>query len=155
MTKEAWKKLVKEQLKVTAFTELLQENSTKEKTKGIHFEELKISSYLEENERTSLSQTIFSIRSKTLDIKEYLPWKYENNNCIACGISAETMQHFVSCTSYRNEPCKDWTEIYGSNNCVMKIIGLAVEKRVEERKAILEKAEAGQAQTDSTAPGDC
>ena len=37
----------------------------------------------------------------------------------------------------------------------MKIIGLAVEKRVEERKAILEKAEAGQAQTDSTAPGDC
>ena len=37
----------------------------------------------------------------------------------------------------------------------MKTIGLAIEKGVEERKAIIEKAEAGQAQTDSTAPGDC
>ena len=77
MTKEAWKKLIKEQVKVTAFTELLQEKSTKEKTKGIHFEEFKLSSCLEENGRTSLSQTVFSICSKSLDIKEYQPWKYE------------------------------------------------------------------------------
>ena len=155
MTKHSWKKFVKEKVKLAAFTELKNKNSRKEKTKEIHFEELKLSEYLEENERTTLSQIIFSIRSKTMDIKEYQPWKYENNNCIACGISAETIQYFVSCTSYRNEPCKDWTEIYGSNKCVMKTIGLAIEKRVDERKAIIEKAEGGQAQTDSTAPGDC
>ena len=65
------------------------------------------------------------------------------------------MKHFVSCTSYRNEPCKDWTNIYGSNILELKRIGLAVEKRVEERKILIEKTEIGHSQTDSTAPGNC
>ena len=119
MTKQTWKKLVKEKVKVAAFAELRKDNSTKEKTKEIQFEELKLSSYLADNERTSLSQIVFSIRSKTLDIKEYQPWRYENNLCIACGITSETMNHFVLCNSYRNKPCKDWTKIYGSEGTVI------------------------------------
>ena len=106
--------------------------------------------------RTSLSHLIFSIRSKTLDVKEYQPWKYENNNCIACGKYPETMTHFATCTSYRNIPCQDWTNIYGSDSLVMTKIALDIEKRVEERKSLIEKAEVGQTQkADSTAPGHC
>ena len=156
MTKQAWKTFVKEKVKYAALTELVEENSTKEKTKTIQFNELKMSDYLEVNLRTSLSQLIFSIRSKTLDVKEYQPWKYKNNTCVACQKYPETMNHFVTCSSYRNKPCIDWTSIYGSDSLVMTRIALVVEKRVEERKALLEKAEDGQAGiTDSRAPGNC
>ena len=75
--------------------------------------------------------------------------------CIACGITSETMNDFVLCISYRNKPCTVWTKIYGFNGTVITSIELAVEKRVEERKAIIEKAEIGQAQTDATAPENC
>ena len=68
MTKQTQKKVIKEKVKVAAFSEL-KKNSTKEKTKEIQFEELKLSFYLAYNERTSLSQIVFSIWSKTIDIK--------------------------------------------------------------------------------------
>ena len=66
------------------------------------------------------------------------------------------MTHFATCTSYRNIPCQDWTNIYGSDSLVMTKIALDIEKRVEERKSLIEKAEVGQTQkADSTAPGHC
>ena len=90
-----------------------------------------------------------------MDIKEYQSWKYITHTCLACGNFPETMNHFVSCTSYRNEPCKDWTNIYGSNILELKNKGIAVETTVEERKNITEKAEIGHSRPDSTAPGNC
>ena len=141
-------------MKIAAFSELILENSTKSKTKEVKFEELKMSSYLEENKRTSLSKFIFSIRSKTLDIKEYQPWKYETDKCVACQKYSETMNHFAICDAYRNQPCEKWAEINELNSENIIQVGLAIEKRFEERTRILLKDEVGQAPTpDSRAPG--
>ena len=111
ITKQSWTKYVKNKIEVAAFNELSNENSTKEKTKSIQFEDMKISKYLELNMRTSLSRLIFSVRSKTIDIKEYQSWKYENDKCVRCHTFTETMNHFVTCSSYLNETCEDWAEI--------------------------------------------
>ena len=63
------------------------------------------------------------------------------------------MQHFSTCISYQNLPCDYWNEINGLNSEIITEVGLAIEKRVEERKIFMKKEEAGQAQiTDSTAP---
>ena len=155
-TKQSWKKFLKHKVKIAAFNHLLLENSTKEKTREVKFEDLKMSQYLEKNIKTTLSKLIFSIRSKTLDIKEYQPWKYDNNTCIACNDYPETMQHFATCASYRNQPCSFWKDINGMAYEKIIEVGLAVEKRIEERKLLIRKEEVGQVQTaDSTAPGPC
>ena len=144
-TKQSWKKFLKHKVKIAAFNHLLLENSTKEKTREVKFEDLKMSQYLEKNIKTTLSKLIFSIRSKTLDIKEYQPWKYDNNTCIACNDYPETMQHFATCASYRNQPCSFWKDINGMAYEKIIEVGLAVEKRIEERKLLIRKEEVGQA----------
>ena len=88
---------------------------------------------------TSLSKLIFSIRLKTFDIKEFHLSKYENNRCVACNKHPETMHHFATCASYRNNPCDFWIEINGLNVDKINEVGLAVEKRVKERKLFLRK----------------
>ena len=98
-----------------------------------------MSEYLVRNKRTSLSKIIFSVRSKTLDIKEWLPWNYTDNKCVACKKTFETMDHFMTCTSYRNNPYGNWREINGNNVEHIEIIGIAVEKRKQERKYIIVK----------------
>ena len=66
------------------------------------------------------------------------------------------MQHFAICTSYQNQPCDFWKEIDGLNWDRVNEVGLAIEKRVEERKMFIRKEEVGQADTaDSKAPAIC
>ena len=97
-----------------------------------------------ENERTSLSKLIFSIRSKTLDIKEWNPWSYANNICILCMTSIETIDHFMTCSSYKSDQEKDWSGINGVRNNTIKKVAKAVEKRVKEIQHIMDKEEASQ-----------
>jgi hypothetical protein len=120
---------VKEKVKIAAFRYLIGENNSKEKTNDVVFEKLEMSEYLVRNKGTSLSKIIFSVRSKTLDIKEWLPWDYIDNKCVACKKTFETMDHFMTCTSYKNNPYGNWREINGNNVKNIEIIGIAVEKR--------------------------
>ena len=115
----------------------------KDKTRTVSFIELKITEYLNENGRTSLLKLIFSMRSKTLDIKDWNPWSYSDNVCIACKKHIETIDHFMTCSSYKNDPEKDWHYINGVKNNIIKKIAKVVEKRVKERQHILHKEEAG------------
>ena len=66
------------------------------------------------------------------------------------------MNHFAICDAYRNQPCENWAEINELNSENIIQVGLAIEKRFEERTCILLKDEVGQAPTpDSRAPGSC
>ena len=115
-----------------------------------------MSYYLFENKNTCLSKIIFSVRSKTLNIKEYQQWLYENDLCVACGLEIETMDHFMTCPQYENEPYKDWCKINGNETHILNEVGLAIKKRFEERETMLDKIEAGWAlDSNSIAPGDC
>ena len=65
------------------------------------------------------------------------------------------MDHFMIWSAYKNQPYINWRDINKINVETMKIIGVAVEKRKQERNSIIEKDEFGRAQnTDSTAPGN-
>ena len=109
-----------------------------------------MSQYIQENERTKTTKVIFSVRSKTLDIKEWLPWKYNDTMCTACGKNDETMDQFMVCSAYENEPFEDWKQINGDNYEIIITIGKAVELRHIERKTKM----VGQAtEADSTAQG--
>ena len=156
MPRASWKKYIKEKVISAALTYLVKENNTKDKTKDILFSELKLAEYLQKNEKTSLTKIIFHTRSKTLEIKDWAPWKFENDLCVACKKEVETMCHFMTCISYRNEPYSDWSIVNGNNYDKQLEAGKAIEKRFTERTAMMETQEAGRAQhIDSTAPGDC
>ena len=89
-----------------------------------------------------VSKLIFSIRSKTLDIKEWNSWSYSDSFYIACKKDLETMDHFMTCSSYTSEPEKDWININGDENDVIKKVAKAVEMRVKERNCIIQNKEA-------------
>ena len=152
MAKKTWKELVKKKVKEKAFESLVEENSRKDKTRTVVFTKLKMTQYLSENGRTSLSKLIFAVRSKTLDIKEWNSWSYSDNICIACKKEVETMDHFMTCKTYKSDTEKDWININGDENDIIKKVAKAVEIRVKERQCIIQKEEAGQTlDPDSTA----
>ena len=156
MSKNMWKKYIKETVKSAALKCLVNENNTKEKTKGIKFSSLELSEYLRKNMKKSVSQIIFSTRSKTLEIKQWAPWKFTNDMCVKCGLLPETMNHFMCCKSYKSKPYEEWNDINEDNYEKQLMAGVAIENRFLERINTLEKQEAGRSEdTDSTAPGDC
>ena len=127
-----------------------------QKKKDKHFSELKISDYLARNQRTMLSRIIFSDRSKTLDIKEYHPQNYYTDSCVRCENIPETMHHFMTCRAYESPPCKSLSDTYGSWKKSQVLVGLAVEKIINERETIIERKKVGWADdSDSSAPGFC
>ena len=155
MSQWMWKRFLNNKIKVAAFENLKEENSTKEKTKNIIFNEFKMSTYLFENKKTSTSQIIFSVRSKTLDIKTWNPWKYANELCVMCSKASETMDHFISCEKYEDKLNKNWKNILSDNFEDQLVIGNFIEKRHKRRQEIIDQQEAGRdSEPGSTAPGD-
>ena len=147
MSKIKWKKYVKEQTKMAALRSLVYENSSKKKTKTIMFSDLEMSEYLQTNVSLTISRIIFSLRSKTLDIKEFQPWKYFDNICVKCKTTEETIQHFLTCSSYQTETEICWEDV-NENNIERQIeIAKIVEKRMKIRQVILYKEEDRQAST--------
>ena len=157
-SKKLWKNYIKSSVNDLAFKHLVLENSVLENTKDILFEELKTSEYLLHNKSTSLSKIIFSRRSKTFDIKKWLPWKYYDNLCVACELKEETMNHFLTCTSYENLPSEiSWEQVKGNNVERQFEIARKVKSRQLKRKKIIDNFEAGHPQDHpgSRAPGSC
>ena len=77
-------------------------------------------------------------------------------NCVACGKFPEIIDHFTTCGAYRNEALPNWHEINGTDRDNILTVGIAIERRVEERGQLIRKQEASRVPiADSTAPGDC
>jgi hypothetical protein len=97
MSKEAYKRKVKEAVKNIAFEELRMECQGKKKTKDLIYTELKAQNYI-----TRLSpghsRTIFRARSQTLNIKDHARYQFKDGmHCRWCGVSDETLDHIVNC----------------------------------------------------------
>ena len=87
------------------------------------------------------------MRSRTYDIKTCLPWKYFDNLCVVCETKAETMEHFLSCSSYENVAQEhNWKAIL--ENRQFEIANI-VKARQKYRKNIIDKYEAGHLQVSS------
>ena len=131
MTKSKWKNMVKRKVIQAGFEQLVYENFTKEKTKYILFEKLEMAKYLQNSRSKSLSKIIFGARSGTLDIKEWNIWKYNDNICEKCKISAETMSHLMTCQAYEGDShVENWKDIYRNDPDIQYEIALKIRKRL-------------------------
>ena len=104
ISKNQFKKLLNEKIRVKAFEHLINIKNTQTKIKNIQYNTLKLQSYLNSSEVNSDSASyIFLCRSKMLDIKANYKGKYRKNNlycesCLKKDIE-ETQEHIYTCES--------------------------------------------------------
>ena len=96
MTKNSYKKFVKERVHDVAFQNLRDQCKSKERTQSLSFSSLNPQGYLRELYPTQ-AKVIFQCRSKTLDIKEYRQYMYKDMVCRLCNDAEETLEHVVNC----------------------------------------------------------
>ena len=96
MSKDNFKKIVREAIRQKAFTTLVEECNGQNKTQTVVYNELKLQDYL-----TKLypwqSQLLFQYRSKTLDIKTHRSYKYSDLYCRWCNLCEEQACHIINC----------------------------------------------------------
>ena len=110
MSKEVYKKKVKEAVKNIAFEELRLECQGKKKTKDLVYTELKTQKYISRLSPCH-SRTIFRARSQTLNIKDHTRYQYKDGtHCRWCGVSDETLGHIVNC-GYHGEELRNVDEV--------------------------------------------
>ena len=99
MPKSTFKKLVKNEVKKSAFEHLEKEKEKQDKIKDLDISQLEIQDYLcsENVETNKLSKMIFNLLAQTADVKANNPWNYENNLCV-CQENEETQKHFYLCS---------------------------------------------------------
>ena len=104
------------------------------------FEKLKMAKYLQHSKSKSLSKIIFGARTGTLDIEEGNIWKYNDNICVKCKISAETMSHLMTCQAFGGDShVENWKDIYRNDPDIAEI-ALKKRKRLYLRETYIQEA---------------
>ena len=102
-------------------------------------ERVKSSEYWKKNKSTKMSKIIFEIRAGTYDVKAWRKWQYSDNLCVACQVCEETMNHFMTCTSYGRKTNHNWKSIYENSGENEEKIQIAFE--ASERKILRKRLE--------------
>ena len=91
-------KILKERMKIAAFSYLKNQQSKQEKIKEINYSKLEIQEYLLHGDRNpKVSQLIYQARGKILDIKMHKKWKFNDKLCIGCKTKEESGQEILDC----------------------------------------------------------
>ena len=98
MSQFSFNKILKERMKIAAFSYLKNQQSKQEKIKEIKYSELEIQEYLLHGDRNpKVSQVIYQARGKILDIKMHKKWKFNDKLCTGCNLKEETGQEILDC----------------------------------------------------------
>ena len=97
LSKESWKKLVKEKVRAQALIDLNEEAKMQEKAQSLlPYTELRIQPYIT-NLTPPLARKIFHIRTGTIDLRSVRKYKYGTNTlCRMCSVDNETVYHIVN-----------------------------------------------------------
>ena len=109
MSKRAFKKIVKEQIKKHAFI-FSQNKNKKSKSKPVTHEDLDMKKYLAPNDAENsvhAKQFAFKCRARMLNLKYNMKNKDTDIACSACGVEEETLQHVMQCAAINNHREKE------------------------------------------------
>ena len=109
LSKNSFKKVIKDRVKVAAYSYLISEQEKQSKITDIKYQKLEMQAYLADGSRdTRLSKLIFKARGRTLDIKMDKRWKYDDTLCSGCNQKEETGEEVLGCDklgeNYENVP---------------------------------------------------
>ena len=105
LTKEAWKRKVKQKVVAKAYQDLLKDVHSKSKTKHLHYNNTFSEQGYISQLRYKDACTIFKLRSGTEDCKRN--WKSSSVDdvlCRLCGTEEESQEHIVNCPEVSQGP---------------------------------------------------
>lgn len=125
MSKESFKKIVKDKVVRCAMVELLEDCHSKTKTRNINYSSFKLQSYLCEM-FPSASRIAFQCRSQTVDIKSHRSYKYKDLTCRRCKDADETLHHVMNCgysevLDFDFSTSSEHWDMVAANRCIRRI----------------------------------
>ena len=98
MSKFNFNKILKERMRIVAFSYLENQQSKQEKIKEIKYSKLEIQEYLIHGDRNpKVSKLIYQARGQILDIKMQKKWKFNDKLCNGCNLKEESGQEILDC----------------------------------------------------------
>ena len=146
MSTWSFKKLVKEKSEIAAFKYLMErKNQPNKQTKIAHivYDKLQMQHYLlDGNKNTKASKMIFKARTKSLDIKTLKSWKYDDDLCVGCNTSKESIEEILSCDALSDGKETEKVEyewLFGGNDRQIQQVGASLIMRMRKREKLLEE----------------
>ena len=119
LSKETFKRQVKQAISSVVFNELRGECTSLKKTANLKYECFEMQNYLQEL-YPSQAKLVLKSRCKLLDIKTHCSYKYNDTVCRGCGVEEETLDHIINC-GQQEELHVDVTNINGQEGSVVTL----------------------------------
>ena len=133
VSKETFKRSIKEHIEEFAFQKLQAECSSKKKTSNLVFTCLKPQPYLSRL-YPNQARTILQCRAKSLRIKDHQPYLFRNNHCRWCNLDVETVSHLKNCgwdTEMNDVDITDLNEMDGTTDSLLVSLATRVDEFLE------------------------
>ena len=85
---------------------------------------------------------IFKARTKSLDIKTLKSWKYDDDLCVGCNTSKESIEEILSCDALSDGKETEKVEyewLFGGNDRQIQQVGASLIMRMRKREKLLEE----------------
>ena len=104
ISKEQFKKMVKEKVKMKSFEFLTKIQATHSKARNIVYKKLNLQTYLGSDSSLSIKEKslIFAARARMLDVKANFKTGKTDLNCRLCLIEEETQRHLLNCSELKD-----------------------------------------------------
>ena len=129
ISKDAFKKMVKEKVKKKALFFLKDLQQTHSKSKNLDYKDLELQNYLESDLSIKEKSFIFLARSRMLDLKCNFKVGRSDLLCSKCGIEEETQQHLLSCALLvencvvNSDYVPQYSDLFSNDSMKLRMIG--------------------------------
>ena len=131
MSKEMFKKIVKEKVKKKSFEYLTKIQATHSKAKNIVYRELSLQTYLGSKSSLTIREKslIFAARARMLDVKANFKIGKTDLRCRKCLVDEETQKHLLKCSKLRDNSIvsdsniPDYEDLYSMDREKVEAIG--------------------------------
>ena len=138
-SKENFKNIVKNKIKIAAFEYLRNIQATHSKSKQIEYKSLELQSYLKAGNDMTIQEKcfVFQARSHCVQVKCNFKIGLSDLKCRQCGIEDETQDHIMTCAalvdnSLTNQNIPEYGEIFSDNPQKIAFIGRILQTKFKK-----------------------
>ena len=141
MSKFNFNKILKERMRIAAFSYLENQQSKQEKIKEIKYSKLEIQEYLIHGDRNpKVSKLIYQARGQILDIKMQKKWKFNDKLCSGCNLKEESGQEILDCKNLGgNKENLSYNMFFSELASEQLVVGNTLMKKLKIREKLREE----------------
>ena len=135
-SKDSFKNLVKNKVKIAAFTYLSKIQETKSKSRNIKYSCLELQTYLKPGNDMTIQEKCFAFqaRSRYIPVKCNFKIGLSDLKCRKCGLEDETQEHIMTCPALEdntvtNQNNPDYSAMFSDDPIKIRTIGRILQKK--------------------------